>query len=127
MRLKWMLWKNLKSKETGLGWDHEKGTVNASDEWWSLKIQENPKFESFKDEGIKPELEIKMDQVFGGCAQGVEKFTPVADPIDVQVQAPNDDVYVPYSSPYNAQFGQSTGYEEVSSNVGNDEWDTMWR
>ena len=39
MRPKWMLWKNLKSKETGLGWEHKKGTVNASDEWWSAKIQ----------------------------------------------------------------------------------------
>ena len=39
MRPKWILWKQLKSKETGLGWDHEKGTVAASDEWWALKIK----------------------------------------------------------------------------------------
>ncbi|XP_057545086.1 uncharacterized protein LOC130824201 isoform X2 [Amaranthus tricolor] len=70
--------------------------------------QENLKFESFKDEGIEPELEIKMDKVFGRCAQGA-------------------DIYVPFSSPYNVHYGQSAGYEEVGFNVGNDEWDTMWR
>ena len=49
-----------------------------------------------------------MDKVFGRCAQGA-------------------DIYVPFSSPYNVHYGQSAGYEEVGFNVGNDEWDTMWR
>lgn len=31
-------WKSLKNSETGLGWDAEKGTIKASDEWWEKKI-----------------------------------------------------------------------------------------
>ncbi|KAL2925738.1 L10-interacting MYB domain-containing protein [Bienertia sinuspersici] len=32
MRSRWSLWKALKEKETGLGRDHEKGTISASEE-----------------------------------------------------------------------------------------------
>ncbi|XP_056690950.1 uncharacterized protein [Spinacia oleracea] len=119
MRPKWILWKQLKSKETRLGWDNEKRTVAASDEWWALKIQENAKFEIFRDEGIEPELEYKMDQVFGGCAQGAEKFTPVADPLTLE-----DEVYVP--SPPIGLSSHLNDFDEVGSNVGN-EWDGMWK
>ncbi|KMT13488.1 hypothetical protein BVRB_4g082670 [Beta vulgaris subsp. vulgaris] len=68
-----------------------------------------------------------MDQVFGGCAQGAEKYTPVADVNDV---AREDEVYVPSPPPTNVPFGVSSGYihdmDEVCSNLGN-EWDAMWR
>lgn len=30
-------WKNLIEKETGLGWDHEKQTIIAPDEWRTSK------------------------------------------------------------------------------------------
>ncbi|KAL2922727.1 L10-interacting MYB domain-containing protein [Bienertia sinuspersici] len=126
LRPKWILWKQLKGKETGLGWDHEKGTVAASNEWWALKIQQNPKFETFRDEGIDLELECKMDQVFGGCAQGAEKFTPVADHPNLTI---DHETYVP-SPPTNFPIGDSTcmfnDMDEVGSTVGN-EWDAMWR
>ncbi|GMI72825.1 hypothetical protein like AT5G05800 [Hibiscus trionum] len=39
LRNRWSLWKALKGKEIGLGWDHEKGTISASEEWWSKKIE----------------------------------------------------------------------------------------
>ncbi|KAL2939224.1 L10-interacting MYB domain-containing protein, partial [Bienertia sinuspersici] len=126
LRPKWILWKQLKGKEIGLGWDHEKGTVAASNEWWALKIQENPKFETFRDEGIDPELECKMDQVFGGCAQGAEKFTPVADHPNPTI---DHETYVP-SPPTNFPIGDSTcmfnDMDEVGPTVGN-EWDAIWR
>ena len=32
IRNRWSLWKALKGKEKGLGWDHEKGTISASEE-----------------------------------------------------------------------------------------------
>ena len=31
--------KKLKGKETSLGWDHEEGTIVASDEWWLKNIE----------------------------------------------------------------------------------------
>ncbi|KAL2897360.1 L10-interacting MYB domain-containing protein [Bienertia sinuspersici] len=61
MRSRWSLWKALKGKETGLGWDHEKGTISAGEEWWQMKIEENTQFRSFQEEGIEPELEYKME------------------------------------------------------------------
>lgn len=79
MRSRWRLWKQLKGKETELGWDHEKGTISATDEWWDLKIKENSKFEAFREKGLELELENKMDQIFGFYAQGALKFTPIAD------------------------------------------------
>nr|GMC66601.1 L10-interacting MYB domain-containing protein-like [Ipomoea batatas] len=66
----------LRGKETGLGWDHEKGTISATDEWWDLKVKENSKFEAFREEEFDIELECKMDQIFEFCAQGVLKYTP---------------------------------------------------
>jgi len=39
LKVRWALWKKLKGNETSLGWDHEKGTIAASDEWWLKKIE----------------------------------------------------------------------------------------
>ena len=33
------LWAKLIGNDTGLGWDGEKKTIAASDEWWEAKIQ----------------------------------------------------------------------------------------
>ncbi|KAL2893159.1 L10-interacting MYB domain-containing protein [Bienertia sinuspersici] len=107
MRNRWSLWKALKGKENGLGWDHEKGTISASDEWWK-KNEENVHFRPFQYEGIEPELEYKMEQLFGGSvAQGGLKFTPV--------QRPKESVYIPsvslddiHSSPPNVVWNDST-------------------
>ncbi|KAL2935131.1 hypothetical protein RDABS01_018249 [Bienertia sinuspersici] len=67
-----------------------------------------------------------MDKVFGGCAQGAEKFIPVADHPNPTI---DHETYVP-SPPTNFPIGDSTcmfnNMDEVGSNVGN-EWDAMWR
>ena len=39
MRNRWSLCKALKGKEMGLGWDHVKGTIRASEKWWKKKIE----------------------------------------------------------------------------------------
>ncbi|KAL3833975.1 hypothetical protein ACJIZ3_008711 [Penstemon smallii] len=44
-------WKSLTNGETGLGWDHKKGTVTATKEWWSRKIQGNPNAAKFRLKG----------------------------------------------------------------------------
>ncbi|KAJ8436962.1 hypothetical protein Cgig2_018909 [Carnegiea gigantea] len=69
LKVSWALCKKLKGKEVSLGWDHEKGTIAASDEWWLKKI-----------EGIDPELESKIDELFGGhVARGDDIITPNMD------------------------------------------------
>ncbi|CAL9029669.1 unnamed protein product [Prunus brigantina] len=55
---------NLKGKETGLGWNVAKNTVDASEEWWQDKIKAEPKYARFQFEGISPEMEDKLDMMF---------------------------------------------------------------
>ncbi|KAG6639976.1 hypothetical protein CIPAW_10G139000 [Carya illinoinensis] len=35
----WNIWTKLVGKETGLGWDPVKKTIDATDEWWEKKLQ----------------------------------------------------------------------------------------
>ncbi|KAI9115907.1 hypothetical protein K1719_012837 [Acacia pycnantha] len=39
LKLDWTTWKQLLGKETGLGWNHETGTIVADDTWWEAKIK----------------------------------------------------------------------------------------
>lgn len=96
MKGPYSLWKQLKGRETGLGWDYNKGTIAASEEWWNSKIKDNPKFESFQDEGIEPKHESKLDSIFLCSARGGGvKYTPVADPPLGNIQLDADQVYIP--------------------------------
>jgi hypothetical protein len=38
LKKEWNIWKRLIGKETGLGWDPVKKTIDASDDWWEKKI-----------------------------------------------------------------------------------------
>ncbi|XP_021831802.1 L10-interacting MYB domain-containing protein-like [Prunus avium] len=60
LKKEWKLWKDLKGKETGLGWNVAKNTVDASEEWWQDKIKAEPKYARFQFEGISPEMEEKL-------------------------------------------------------------------
>ncbi|XAR67883.1 hypothetical protein NMG60_11002819 [Bertholletia excelsa] len=44
-------WKTLTSGETGLCWNHECGTVDATPEWWSRKLQAHPETAKFRERG----------------------------------------------------------------------------
>ncbi|KAK8933224.1 hypothetical protein KSP39_PZI016002 [Platanthera zijinensis] len=39
LKREWKIWKELKHGETGLGWDQEKKTIAASEEWWEEKLK----------------------------------------------------------------------------------------
>ncbi|XP_021806969.1 L10-interacting MYB domain-containing protein-like [Prunus avium] len=49
----WQLWTSLVGKETGLGWDPVKKTINASNEWWDKKVKETPEAAKFRTCGLK--------------------------------------------------------------------------
>ncbi|CAO2838179.1 unnamed protein product [Amaranthus hypochondriacus] len=109
----------------GLGWDHEKKTISASEEWWAKKSEENIHFKAFQEEGIEPELESKMEQLFGvSVAQGVLKFTPA--------QCENDTGYIP--SPPNLKVSNTSHeYDDVWSGSNafdnsqtNKDWQEVW-
>ncbi|XP_050379505.1 uncharacterized protein LOC126796822 [Argentina anserina] len=60
----WRLWKDLKNKYTGLGWDPKLNTVVATEECWSQIIGKTKEFARFKKKGISPEFETKLDILF---------------------------------------------------------------
>ncbi|KAK8933642.1 hypothetical protein KSP39_PZI015827 [Platanthera zijinensis] len=73
----WKLWKELKHGETGLGWDPEKRTIAASEEWWADKIKVVPAAKKFRSGGISPELEEKLDSMFSQVvATGEASWAP---------------------------------------------------
>ncbi|XP_057452030.1 L10-interacting MYB domain-containing protein-like [Lotus japonicus] len=39
LRIDWLAWKQLRGKETGLGWNNQTGTFDADSAWWDAKIR----------------------------------------------------------------------------------------
>nr|XP_028952690.1 uncharacterized protein LOC103431050 [Malus domestica] len=77
LKNEWKLWKDLVGKETGLGWNSSKGTVDASQEWWNNKIQINKEYGKFRKKGISPEMEDKLDRMFSNTvATGEHAWAP---------------------------------------------------
>ncbi|KAH9624523.1 hypothetical protein KSS87_016577 [Heliosperma pusillum] len=69
-------WENvLIGPETGLGWDHEKGAIDADDIWWDEKIKVNPEVANFRYGGVEnlKEMEIMFSKTF---ATGNDSFNP---------------------------------------------------
>ncbi|KAF7820637.1 L10-interacting MYB domain-containing protein-like [Senna tora] len=47
------LWAKLIGKEIGLGWDPNKKSIKASNDWWATKGKENSEYLKFKHQGPK--------------------------------------------------------------------------
>ncbi|CAI9115376.1 OLC1v1016266C1 [Oldenlandia corymbosa var. corymbosa] len=52
-RIDWNAFKDLREKHTGLGWDHEKGTITASEERWKELIKTNKNYKKFQQQGLE--------------------------------------------------------------------------
>ncbi|KAG6700996.1 hypothetical protein I3842_08G142000 [Carya illinoinensis] len=71
----WNSWTKLVGKETGLGWDPVKKTIDATDEWWEKKLQEIPEADKFRNAGLAHIS--KLDIMFRGItAIGEEAWAP---------------------------------------------------
>ncbi|KAJ1417745.1 Myb/SANT-like domain [Sesbania bispinosa] len=72
------LWEKHEGRETDLGWDTEKRTIDASDAWWNAKIQECPDVANFRDQGLK--FKHEMEFLFKGTvASGFTAYVPSED------------------------------------------------
>ncbi|GER46566.1 PIF-like orf1 [Striga asiatica] len=67
MKKDWRLWKYLKTRETGLGWDPTTGKLDCSDEWRSPK----PEAKKFRNKAIHPSVEEQWDRLFGDTVGSV--------------------------------------------------------
>ncbi|XP_023878070.1 uncharacterized protein LOC111990519 [Quercus suber] len=72
LKIQWKAWKEC-FDETGLGYDPVTGVMQATDEWWTRKIQACPKALTFKN---KPLPNIKSMEIMyeGSVAMGKNAF-----------------------------------------------------
>ncbi|CAH1435785.1 unnamed protein product [Lactuca virosa] len=81
MRKDYNLWKSLKIRETGLGWNESTRQLNCPDEWWDKKIKENPNVKGIRKKQPSLELQEAWDQIFGDAvASGADCVAPSMDP-----------------------------------------------
>ncbi|XP_060970357.1 L10-interacting MYB domain-containing protein-like [Cannabis sativa] len=92
LKNEWKLWKQLKGKETGLGWSMQKNTIDATEDWWNSKLQTHPDAAKFRIRGIEPEVEEKLDKIFmNTVATGEHAWTPSSGIIPSESEKPFND------------------------------------
>ncbi|KAK5784591.1 hypothetical protein PVK06_039117 [Gossypium arboreum] len=80
LKKEWKAWKKLKGKDTGLGWNPIKRTVDAPDDWWESRLKVVPEAQKFRTSGIDPKFEGKLDQMFIGIVTtGDKAWAPSSD------------------------------------------------
>ncbi|GJV97413.1 Myb/SANT-like domain-containing protein [Tanacetum coccineum] len=72
MKRDYNLWKSLKNGETGLGWNASAQKLDCADEWWKMKIKEDPNFKKPQKKQPSLELQYAWDQLFGDAITGGE-------------------------------------------------------
>ncbi|KAK2355542.1 L10-interacting MYB domain-containing protein [Trifolium repens] len=76
LRMDWTTWKQLIGKETGLGWNHQTGNIDADPSWWDAKIRENVKYSKFRYQGL--EFHDELEFIFGETVATSQcQWTPV--------------------------------------------------
>ncbi|KAH1066486.1 hypothetical protein J1N35_031473 [Gossypium stocksii] len=118
LKKEWRLWRELLKESTGIGWCPSKKTVDATEEWWAEKIQENPDFKGFKKKGIEPRLNDLMWQMFGGIvATGENAWAPSSGVIPSGVPMGDDTPDEGFGdSDENSNENESIPSNEVPSN-----------
>ncbi|KAL3813372.1 hypothetical protein ACJIZ3_014640 [Penstemon smallii] len=85
----WGIWSKLMRGETGLGWNHERGTVDATPEWWTRKLQETPEAAKFRERG--PLLVYEQEILFSDVvATGASAWAPSSGVMPEHMQDEDD-------------------------------------
>ncbi|KAJ8432807.1 LOW QUALITY PROTEIN: hypothetical protein Cgig2_026137 [Carnegiea gigantea] len=96
----------------------------------AIALEEDAKFKQFRDKGIDPELESKMDELFGGhVARGDDIITPNMDPLPTPMEENEDMVYIPSQPDSENNINQLFNIENNgTSNLGPgvSAWQELW-
>ncbi|MFQ6653217.1 hypothetical protein Gotur_024729 [Gossypium turneri] len=88
--------------------------VDATEEWWAAKIQENHDFKGFKKKGIEPRLNELIWQMFGGIvATGENVWAPLSGVLPSGVLMGDDAL--------NEGFGDSDEHSNENEGIPPDE------
>ncbi|XP_038688116.1 uncharacterized protein LOC119987305 isoform X2 [Tripterygium wilfordii] len=83
LRKDWTLWTKMMSKDTGIGWNPELGTVDATNEWWEERFKENKEYAKFRKHGFKFKQELEF--CFAGTyATGAYRRAPSSRVVQTQ-------------------------------------------
>ncbi|XP_038698462.1 uncharacterized protein LOC119996030 [Tripterygium wilfordii] len=83
LRKDWTLWTKMMSKDTGIGWNPELGTVDATNEWWEERFKENKEYAKFRKHGFKFKQELEF--CFAGTyATGAYRRAPSSGVVQTQ-------------------------------------------
>ncbi|XP_071708903.1 uncharacterized protein [Rutidosis leptorrhynchoides] len=73
MRKDYNLWKSLKNKATGVGWNQSLGKLDFSDDWWDKRIKEDINVKRIRRKQPSVELQEAWDQLFtNAVANGID-------------------------------------------------------
>ncbi|XP_062074957.1 L10-interacting MYB domain-containing protein-like [Humulus lupulus] len=77
VKKEWQLWDSLLRGETGLGWDIQRQTVDAPDEWWDAKLRKYLDAAKFRVRGL--EHSFKLDELYRDVtATGARAWAPTS-------------------------------------------------
>ncbi|KAI3454861.1 hypothetical protein Pfo_011524 [Paulownia fortunei] len=69
MKKDWILFKKLMYKETGVGWNPMKNSLDASDEWWETKLRENGDYNKFRNKDLSL-IWFRYNRLFSNIGSG---------------------------------------------------------
>ncbi|XP_056686055.1 L10-interacting MYB domain-containing protein-like [Spinacia oleracea] len=86
-------WKNL-HKETGLGWNHDNNTIDASEDWWENKEQVDANAAIFREGGIKnlTEQEIMFSKIYASDATSWNPYSEEEVVEETEVEVEDDSI-----------------------------------
>ncbi|KAF5742737.1 hypothetical protein HS088_TW09G00797 [Tripterygium wilfordii] len=94
LKQNWQLFNRLMTVETGLGFNFETGKVEATDDWWTARIQENPNVKKFCNNGLP--LRQEQAKLWGGnTATGDDCISPAIANESGCGSTFDDDCYTP--------------------------------
>ncbi|XLT50652.1 hypothetical protein HN873_043256 [Arachis hypogaea] len=110
LKKEWSAWYKLFGKETGLGWDYTKHTVDAPNEWWERKQLENPLYGKFRNKGLpfKDELTILFKDII---ADGKFAWAPSSGMLPSGIEEYGDG-YRPYFEEGHVDIEEGSGDSE---------------